>query len=174
MSQKRNLIPSLTINNWDGNITGSTTQSGLSQHLLDAHRMAREGQILRHRTTNLTDRATMTALILCQLLSWSLRSWGENGRGEMMRGGESMGKRFPQLYYNNFSIIYTFHRQHILRQQLRSWWKVFLPPVLLFYHFPTSASCLITTYTRKRLQGSNQTRSHFSFRLLAAISMTRR
>lgn len=139
MSQKRNLSPSLTINNWDENITCSTTQSGLSQHLLDAHRMAREGQILRHRTTNLTDRATMTALILCQLLSWSLRSWGENGRGEMMRGGESMGKRFPQLYYNNFSIIYTFHRQHILRQQLRSWWKVFLP----CYYFIISQHLLL-------------------------------
>ena len=93
MSQKRNLSPSLTINNWDENITCSTTQSGLSQHLLDAHRMARERganpSSSHHKLDWQSDNDSTYPPPTAELLSWSLRSWGENGRGEMMRVWEN-------------------------------------------------------------------------------------
>ena len=157
MSQKRNLSPSLTINNWDENITCSTTQSGLSQHLLDAHRMARE----RSKSFVISPQTWLTERQWQHLSSancWAAELVTPVVRGEWeRRDDESMGKRFPQLYYKHFDIIYTFHRQHILQQQ-RGPGGRFFSRVLLFYHFPTSASCLITKYT-KRLQGSNHTRS---------------
>ena len=99
------------INMKERNISCSTKLNLVWANICLTHTEWRErgGQILRHGATNLTDRATMAALILCQLLSWPHQSWGENGRGKMMRGWEGMGKRFPQSYYNNCGIIYTFH-----------------------------------------------------------------
>ena len=117
----------------------------------------RGGQILRHGATNLTDRATMAALILCQLLSWPHQSWGENGRGrwwEAERGWENASHNHITTTVASF-IPFTSNTSYSL-------WKAFLlSPVLLFFHLLTSAPCLIATKT-KTASRSNHTRSQWS------------
>ena len=116
-------------NMWEGwkSLEFHWAQSGLSQHLLDAHRMARCGGgevvILRHRAykhERQSDNDSTYPLPTAELASWPHRSWGENGRGKMMRGD---GKTLPTT---------------ITLQQL--WHHLYLSPAT----HPTEASqCLL-------------------------------
>ena len=122
-------------------------QSGLSQHLLDAHRMAREreGQILRHQATNLTERQWQPSAELWAGHTPFVRGEWEREDDARLRGD---GKTLPTIIILQ-QVWHHLYLSPATRQTAASHgsWTVFL---LCYYFFISQhlfLFCLLQCYT---------------------------
>ena len=157
-------------------------QSGLSQHLLDAHRMERERDksfVIKPQTWRSDNDSQHLSTANCWAVSWphTVRE-GRMGEGrwcEAERGWENAS-------HNNYittSVASFIPFTSNTSDSSISWLVNSFSPVLLFFHFPTSVSFLLATmlHILKRTKGSIHTKNkiaQFSFGWLAAVSVTRR